>query len=53
MSLSLQFFFSTFLLTDAEKIQKYKYVFSSVQKNFADEVTEVSSIQGAARKKLL
>jgi len=31
----------------------YKYVFSTAQKNFADEVTEVSSIQGDNRKKII
>ena len=58
MSLSLQFFFPTFLLTGVKKIQEglssgYKRVFSSAQKNFADEVTEVSSIQGDTRKKMI
>lgn len=56
MSPSFQFFFPPFLLNDAEKIQKeglssgYNCVFNSAQKNFADEVTDVSSIQGDTRK---
>lgn len=56
MSPSFQLFFPPFLLNDAEKIQKeglssgYKCVFNSAQKNFADEVTDVSSIQADTRK---